>query len=190
MGESAQLTSLLQKLTAGDSGAAAEVIPLIYRELRRLAAHYMAAERPHHMLRTTALVHEAYLRLVDQRQSNWRNRAHFYGAAAQAMRRILVDHARARQAQKRGGEAPWLSLDEAAAFSVKQSQELVLLDQALTKLEEMSWRQSRVIELRFFAGLTVEETAEVMGISPKTVKRDWSVARAWLHREIRGRAQP
>jgi RNA polymerase sigma factor (TIGR02999 family) len=186
MDEPVQLTGLLQKLTSGDADAAAEVIPIIYEELRRLAAHYMASERPGHMLRTTALVHEAYLRLVDQHQSTWRNRTHFYGAAAQVMRRILVDHARARQALKRGGDRPVLPLDDPAAFSGEETHELVLLDEALNRLAEMSSRQSRIIELRFFAGLTVEETAEVMGISPKTVKRDWSVARAWLHREIRG----
>lgn len=186
MSGSAQLTALLKRLSTGDSGAATEVIPLIYQELRRLAAHYMAQERSNHMLRTTALVHEAYLRLVDQRQANWKNRAHFYGAAAQVMRRILVDHARARHAEKRGGGAPRLSLDEVATFSEEQSHELVLLDEALARLATMNARQSRIIELRFFAGLTVEETAEVIGISPKTVKRDWSVARAWLHRELRG----
>jgi RNA polymerase sigma factor (TIGR02999 family) len=175
----------LGRLTAGDSAAAAEVVPFIYGELRRLATHYMAHERPHHTLQTTALVHEAYLRLVDQRQACWRNRAHFYGAAAQVMRRILVDHARARQAEKRGGDAEHLSLDEALTFSDSQSQELVRLDEALARLAKLDPRQSRVIELRFFAGLSVEETAEVMRISPKTVKRDWSVARAWLHRELR-----
>jgi RNA polymerase sigma factor (TIGR02999 family) len=189
MSEQVQLTVLLQRLTAGDPGAAAEVIPLIYQELRQLAEYYMARERSNHILRTTALVHEAYLRLVDQRQTNWRNRAHFYGAAAQTMRRILVDHARAGQAEKRGGGAMRLSLDEAARFPETQTPEIVQLDDALTRLAAMDSRQSRIVELRFFAGLTVEETAEVMGISPKTVKRDWSVARAWLHRELRGTPQ-
>lgn len=167
MREPERVTALLGKLTAGDEAAAAEVVPLIYEELRRLAAHYMAQERPGHTLQTTALVHEAYLRLVDQRQASWQNRAHFYGAAAQVMRRILVDHARARQAEKRGGDAPHLSLDEALVFSDEPSEELVRLDEALTRLAKMDPRQSRVIELRFFAGLSVEETAEVMGISPK-----------------------
>jgi RNA polymerase sigma factor (TIGR02999 family) len=185
--EAVQLTALLQKLTAGDSRAAAKVTPLIYRELRQLAAHYLAHERPNHILQTTALVHEAYLRLVDQRQANWRNRAHFYGAAAQVMRRILVDHARAQQTKKRGGGAAIFSLDEGASFSEEQSAELVQLDEVLARLAAMNSRQCRIIELRFFAGLTVEETAEAMGISPKTVKRDWSVARAWLHRELRNR---
>ncbi len=189
MREAGQVTALLGKLTAGDTSAAAEVVPLIYEELRRLAAHYMARERPGHTLQTTALVHEAYLRLVDQRQASWRNRAHFYGAAAQVMRRILVDRARARQAEKRGGDAPHLSLDEALTFSDEQAEELVRLDEALARLAQIDPRQSRVIELRFFAGLGVEEAAEAMGISPKTVKRDWSVARAWLHRELRGAAE-
>jgi RNA polymerase sigma factor (TIGR02999 family) len=185
--EAAGVTALLNKLTAGDSAAASQVVPLIYEELRRLAAHYMAAERPGHTLQTTALVHEAYLRLVDQRQASWQSRAHFYGAAAGVMRRILVDHARARLTAKRGGDAPHLALDEALVFSDEQSDELVRLDEALGRLAQMNPRQSRVIQLRFFAGLTVEEISEVMGISPKTVKRDWSFARAWLHRELRGR---
>jgi RNA polymerase sigma-70 factor, ECF subfamily len=186
MRKEGRVTDLLTKFTTGDSAAADEVIPLVYEELRRLAAHYLAREQPGHALQTTALVHEAYLRLVDQRQSNWRNRAHFYGAAAQVMRRILVDHARARQAEKRGGDAEHLTLDEALTFSDSQSEELVRLDEALARLARLDARQSRVIELRFFAGLSVEETAEVIGVSPKTVKRDWSVARAWLHRELRG----
>jgi len=187
MSKAAAVTALLRRLTAGDSEAAAEVIPVIYEELRRLAAHYMVRERSDHTLQTTALVHEAYLRLVDQQKSTWQNRAHFYGAAAQVMRRILVDHARARRAEKRGGDAPHLSLDEALVFSAGQSDELVRLDDALGRLAKLDPRQSRVIELRFFAGLNVEEAAEVMGIAPKTVKRDWSAARAWLHRELRGR---
>src|SRR6516162_2931530 len=153
MGDAAQVTALLGRLTAGDSAAADEVLPLIYAELRRLAAHYMAQERPGHTLQTTALVHEAYLRLVVQRQANWQNRAHFYRAAAQVMRRILVDHARARQAKKRGGAPSHLSLDEALTFSDAQSEELVHLDEALGRLAKLDARQSRVIELRFFAGL-------------------------------------
>jgi RNA polymerase sigma factor (TIGR02999 family) len=186
MSDSAEVTALLRKATAGDADAAAEIVPLIYEELRRLAAHYMARERPGHTLQTTALVHEAFRRLVDLRQSNWQSRTHFYGAAANVMRRVLVDHARARQAEKRGGDVEHLPLDESLAYSEAQSQELVQLDEALTRLARLNVRQTKVIELRFFAGLNVDETAEVMGISPKTVKRDWSVARAWLHREIRG----
>jgi RNA polymerase sigma factor (TIGR02999 family) len=181
-----EVTALLRKITAGDSSAAAEVVPLIYDELRRLAAHFMARERPDHTLQATALVHEAYLRLVDQRQANWQNRAHFYGAAAGVMRRILVDHARARRAEKRGGDAHPAPFDESLGFSGDQTEELIGLDTALTRLAERSPRQVRIVELRFFAGLNVEETAEALAISPKTVKRDWSVARAWLHRELRG----
>ena len=187
MSEAVQVTVLLGRLTAGDPTAAREVVPLIYEELRRLAKHYMAQERPGHTLQTTALVHEAYLRLVDQRQASWRNRAHFFGAAAQVMRRILVDHARARLTQKRGKDAPHLTLDESLTFCDEQSEELIRLDEALAQLARMDPRQSHIIELRFFAGLSIEETAEVVGISPKTVKRDWMVARAWLRREIRGR---
>lgn len=186
MSEGGDITALLNKAAVGDSGAATQVVPLIYEELRRLAARYMAGERPGHTLQTTALVHEAYLRLVDRRQATWQNRAQFYGTAAQAMRRILVDHARARHSEKRGGEATHLCLDEALVFSDSQSDELVRLDGALERLRQLDPRQSRVIELRFFAGLSVEETCDVLGVSPKTVKRDWSVARAWLHRELRG----
>jgi RNA polymerase sigma factor (TIGR02999 family) len=185
MSESAQVTALLCKVAAGDSAAAAEVVPLIYEELRRLAEHFMIRERAEHTLQATALVHEAYLRLVDQGQGNWHTRTHFYGAAAQVMRRILVDHARAKLAQKRGGDMPHLPLDEASIDAEQRPEDLVRLDEALIRLAELNARQSRIIELRFFAGLNVEETAEVMGISPKTVKRDWSVARAWLHRELR-----
>ena len=186
MGDPAEVTLLLRKLSAGDCEAATQVTRLIYGELRRLATHYMRRERPDHTLQVTALVHESYMRLVDQRQANWQNRRHFYGAAAQAMRRVLVDYARARQAEKRGGDSAHVSLDAALAFSAEQSDELVRLDEALGRLAEIDPRQSRIVELRFFTGLSVEETAEVIGVSPKTVKRDWSVARAWLHRELRG----
>jgi RNA polymerase sigma factor (TIGR02999 family) len=161
-------------------------MPLVYEELRRLAGHYMRRERPDHTLQTTALIHEAYLRLVEQRDTNWKNRAHFFAVAAQLMRRILVDHARACQTTKRGGEVEFLSLEEhSIAFSEEKSRELIALDEALTRLAELSPRQSQIIELRFFGGLTVEETAEALQIAPRTVKRDWRVARAWLHREVR-----
>lgn len=182
-----EVTNLLRRMSAGDCDAAVEVVPLIYDELRRLAAHFMAHERPDHTLQATALVHEAYLRLVDQKQADWQSRAHFYGAAAGVMRRILVDHARARRAQKRGGDAPHVPLDECPAFSGAHSEELVALDAALRRLAERSPRQVRIVELRFFAGLNVEETAHVLAVSAKTVKRDWSMARAWLYRELRGR---
>lgn len=188
MSDGVGVTALLNKAALGDSGAAAQVVPLIYEELRRLAARYMAGEKAGHTLQTTALVHEAYLRLVDRRQTTWQNRIHFFGAAAGVMRRILVDHARARLAEKRGGGAAHLSLEEALVFSDDQSEELVRLDEALERLRQLDPRQSRVVELRFFAGLSVEETSSILGVSPKTVKRDWSVARAWLHRELRGGA--
>ena len=179
------VTGLLHKVAQGDADAAAELVPLIYGELRKLAAHFMAQERDNHTLQTTALVHEAYLRLVEQRQATWNNRAHFYGAAAGIMRRILVDHARARRTAKRGGSTHRVPLEDAAALVGDEPQELLRLDGALIRLAERSPRQVRVVELRFFAGLDVEETAEALAVSPKTVKRDWSVARAWLLRELR-----
>ncbi|HVN78465.1 MAG TPA: sigma-70 family RNA polymerase sigma factor [Terriglobia bacterium] len=180
-----EITELLINLSKGDQQAASKLIPIVYGELRRLARHYMRQERQDHTLQTTALVHEAYLRLIEQRQTNWQNRAHFFGIAAQLMRRILLDHARASHAGKRGGGEERLPLEEGLVFSTEKSVELIALDQALDRLAELSPRQSRIVELRFFGGLSVEETAEVMGIAPKTVKRDWSVARAWLHREVR-----
>ena len=178
------VTGLLRKIAEGDADAAAEVVPLIYGELRKLAAHLMARERPGHTLQTTALVHEAYLRLVDQRRTDWKNRAYFYGAAASVMRRILVDHARAKHTAKRGGHPDWVPIEAEPAAWGGQPDELIRLDSALTRLSQQSPRQVRIVELRFFAGLNVEETAEALAISPKTVKRDWSVARAWLHREL------
>ena len=178
------VTTLLRRIGGGDATAAAELVPLIYGELRRLAAHLMARERPGHTLQTTALVHEAYVRLVEQRFDSWNNRAHFYGAAAGIMRRILVDYARARHSVKRGGHVHRVPLDDTVAWSAEQFDELLRIDAALKRLAERSPRQVQVVELRFFAGLDVEETAEALAISPKTVKRDWSVARAWLHREL------
>jgi len=183
---SGEVTRLLGELRAGNPEAASKLIPLVYKELHRLAGYYMRRERPNHTLQTTALVHEAYLRLVEQQEINWQSRAQFMGVAAQTMRRILVDYARAHQTDKRGGREAKVSLEEKLVlFSPERSQELVALDEALTRLAPMAPRQSRIIELRFFGGLTVEETAEVLRIAPKTVKRDWSVARAWLHRELR-----
>ena len=180
------ITALLHRVAGGDRSAAGEVVPLIYDELRRLAVHFMARERPDHTLQTTALVHEAYFRLVDQRQASWNNRAHFYGAAAGVMRRILVDHARARRAEKRGGGARQVPLEDALGAATEHPEEVLRLDMALTRLAELSPRQVRVVELRFFGGLSVEETAAALAVSPKTVKRDWNVARAWLHRELGG----
>jgi RNA polymerase sigma factor (TIGR02999 family) len=158
-------------------------MPLVYTELRKLAASYLRVERPDHTLQPTALVHEAYLRLVDQRSVNWQNRAHFFGIAAQMMRRILVDHARRRQAAKRDGATYRLYTSEEEATA--RDPELLALDEALSGLEALDARQARIVELRFFGGLTVEETAEVAGVSPATVKREWRTARAWLAREIR-----
>ena len=179
------ITGLLHQIADGNSDATAELVPLIYDELHRLAAHFMARERPDHTLQTTALVHEAYLRLVQQRNATWNNRAHFYGAAAGIMRRILVDHARARHTAKRGGRAPHVPLEDVGGLIGDRSDGLLRFDSALTRLAELSSRQARVVELRFFGGLDVDETAEVLAVSAKTVKRDWSVARAWLLRELR-----
>lgn len=182
--QSEGITRLLQRMGKGDREAESRLVPLVYGELRRLARHYMRNERVSHTLQATALVHEAYLRLVDERQVNWQNRAHFLGVAAQVMRRILVDHARGLHRLKRGGEQRTVVLEEAIVNLKAPSSDLVALDQALTRLAELDPRQGRIVELRFFGGLTVEETAEVLGISPKTVKRDWSVARAWLYGEL------
>jgi RNA polymerase sigma-70 factor (ECF subfamily) len=159
-------------------------MPLVYNELRRVARRYLRSERPDHTLQPTALVHEAYIRLLGQREIMWQNRAHFFGVAAQLMRRILVDHARAHQAEKRGGHKQKVPLDEALEYTADKSAELVALDEALDRLAARDPRQARVVELRFFAGLTEQETAELLGISVRTVKRDWDVARAWLYKEI------
>jgi RNA polymerase sigma-70 factor (ECF subfamily) len=179
-----EVTSLLAELRNGNPEAQAKLIPLVYKHLHRLASAYMRRERPEHTLQATALVHEAYLRLVSQGETDWRDRAHFFGVTARLMRQILVEHARARQAGKRGGAIERLPLEQALEFTPARSRELIELDSALESLEEIDPRQARVVELRFFGGLTVEETAEVLGIAPRTVKRDWSVARAWLHGEI------
>ena len=179
------VTVLLAELTKGNEEAAARLIPLVYTELRRLASSYMRKERTDHTLQATALVHEAYLKLIEQRAVNWQSRAHFFGISAQIMRRILVDHARGHLRDKRGGGQIEVPLDEAIVFAPQQSSELVKLDQALDRLVQFDPRQAKIVELRFFGGLTVEETAEVMAISPKTVKRDWSVAKAWLHGELK-----
>jgi len=181
----ADVTGLLSQLTEGDQEAAERLIPLVYDELKRLARSYMRRERQEHTLQTTALVHEAYLKLVRQRSVNWQGRSHFFGIAAQLMRRILIDHARGHLREKRGGAQPLLPLSEALVFSPEHSEELLKLDDALGRLAKLDPRQSRIVELRFFGGLSVEETAEYLDVSPKTVKRDWAVARAWLHGELR-----
>jgi len=161
-----------------------KLMPIVYNELRQQAARYLRREQAGHTLQTTALIHEAYVRLVDQRNVQWQNRAHFFGIAAQMMRRILVDHARTKKRAKRGGSDVKVSLADATIPVKERDLDVVALDEALTRLAEIDEQQSRVVELRFFSGLTVEETAEVMGISPATVKRDWSMAKAWLHREL------
>jgi len=180
------VTQWLLDWSNGNKEALDKVIPLVYDELRRLADHYLRRERPDHTLQPTALVHEAYLRLVDQTNVRWQSRAHFFGITANLMRQILVNHALSRRAAKRGGEASKLSLDEAGGLSQERDVDLVALDEALAHLATFDRRQSRIVELRFFGGLTVEEAAEVLGISPATVKRDWTVAKAWLHCEITG----
>lgn len=167
----------------GDSSALGKLMPLVYKELRQLAKNYMAAERPGHTLQTTALINEAYLRLVDHKEMQWQNRAHFLAVAAQAMRRVLVDHARTRDAAKRGGGAAKASLEDAARVAARP-EELIALDEAMTDLAAIDPRKSQVVELRYFGGLSVEETAEVLGVSPVTVMRDWSTAKAWLLRAI------
>ena len=157
---------------------------MVYEELHRLAHHYISRERAGHTLQTSALVNEAYVRLIDWKNVRWQNRAHFFAVSAQLMRRILVDFARTRRYQKRGGGEPLVALDEVALMSDKKSADLVALDEALTSLAELDARQSKVVELRFFGGLSIEEAAEVLKVSAGTVRRDWSLARAWLHREL------
>ncbi len=179
-----QITQLLVAWGDGDSHALQELMPLVYRELRRIAHGRLGRERPGHTLQTTALVHEAYLRLVDQQEASWKNRAQFFAVAAQMMRRILVDYARARQYDKRGGGARQVELDEAIVASKDLAAEVVALDEVLLSLAELDPRKSQVVELRVFGGLSVEETAESLGVSPGTVKRDWTLAKAWLQREM------
>ena len=182
------VTGLLIAVREGHKDAADLLVQAVYEDLRRKAAAFLRRERPGHTLQPTALVHEAYLRLVDQKRVVWQNRAHFLGVAAEMMRRILVDHARNRKAQKRGGSRTRVTLDEALASSGPRSLDLVALDDALNELATLDPRQSRVVELRAFGGLSVEETAEVMEISPATVKRHWSFSRAWLARRMAGKS--
>jgi RNA polymerase sigma factor (TIGR02999 family) len=180
----ATITQLLIKWRNGDHAALDELLPLVYGELRRLAGYYLRQERPHHTLQPTALVHEAYLRLVGEKGIDWQNRAHFFGIAAVRMRHILVEHARSRRAAKRGGGEYRLSLSEADRLEEKCDVNLLALDDALQRLEALDPQKSRIVELRYFGGLTIEETAEALNVSPATVKRDWSMARAWLRSEI------
>jgi len=179
-----ELTRLLQAWSGGDQRALDKLMPLVYNELHRLAERYMAGERPGHPLQTTALVNEAYLRLVDVKQVSWQNRAHFFAVSAQLMRRILVEFARSRHSLKRGGEAAAISLEQAAEVSAERGADLVALDDSLKALAAMDLRRSRVVELRFFGGLSVEETAEVLKVSAETVMHDWKLAKAWLLREL------
>ncbi|HEU4522718.1 MAG TPA: sigma-70 family RNA polymerase sigma factor [Thermoanaerobaculia bacterium] len=178
------ITELLLAWNGGDGDALARLIPLVEGELRRLAHSYMARERSGHTLQTTALLNEAYLRLVDSNRVRWQNRAHFFAVSAQLMRRILVDFARARLRDKRGGDLVHVSLDDAPAILHQRDPDLVALDDALKTLAAFDERKSRVVELRFFGGLSVEETAEVLNVSPVTVMRDWGMAKAWLLREL------
>jgi RNA polymerase sigma-70 factor (ECF subfamily) len=180
-----QVTVLLQAWSNGDPSAPEKLTPLIYSELRRLARRSMRRENPQHTLETGALINEAYLRLADWKNARWENRAHFYGVASQIMRRVLVDYARSRSFQKRGGGARPVSIDEAIVPLPNQAPDVLALDEALERLAKLDSRKSRVVELRFFAGLSVEETAGVLNVSPFTVIRDWNFAKAWLHREIR-----
>jgi len=180
----AQITDLLVAWSSGDQHALERLLPLVYDELRRLASLYLNHERSGHTLQPTALVNEVYLRLIDQQRVTWQNRAQFFGVAAQMMRRILVSHARARQAEKRGGGEQRITLEEGLVPSAQRDVNLLALDEALTRLETIDPDKSRLVELRFFSGLTVDETAEVMSISPRTVDRQWQTAKAWLHREI------
>ena len=181
-----ETTQLLRAWAAGDRGALDQLTPHVYRELRRLAGHFMQNERPGRTIQTTALVHEAYLKLIDVTNVDWQHRAHFFAVSAQIMRRILLDRARRRVAGKRGGEAPRVNLDQIADVAPIRDRELIALDDALKTLAEVDPRRARVIELRFFGGLSVEESAEVLKVSPDTVMRDWKFARAWLLTELRG----
>jgi len=179
-----EITKLLGQLRSGNDSAAAELVPLIYAELHQLAASCMRRERPGHTLQATALVNEAYIRLLGQREVDWQNRSHFFGIAAQVMRRVLLDYARKHHAAKRGGPHEKFRIDEALLVSDDQLEAVLSIDESLSRLEKIDPRQSRVVELRYFAGLNVEQTAAALGISTATVKREWQFAKAWLQREM------
>ncbi len=185
--QSTQVTLLLKQVANGNEQAAARLIPLVYDELHRVAKLRLRQERPDHTLQPTALVHEVYLKLVAQRDANWQSRAHFFAVASQLMRRILVDYARGRLRVKRGGKQAKVPLDEVFVISRGRCDELLALDESLERLARLDERQSRIVELRFFGGLSVEEAAKVLGVSSKTVKRDWSMAKAWLYGELKDR---
>lgn len=178
------VTRLLKAWNQGDKAALEAILPMIRDELMRVARGYMARERPSHTLQPTALVHEAYLKLIDQREVTWQDRCHFFGVAATLMRRVLVDHARKHHAEKRGGAVTHVTLNEEIDGRIGRDVELIDLDRALERLQALDARQAHLVELRFFAGLTVEQTAVVLGVSPATVKREWASARAWLFREL------
>lgn len=186
MDRSTEITEILQDWSDGKSEALDELLPLVYRELHLQAERYLRRERPDHTLQTTALINEAYLKLVDQKSVRWQNRAHFFAIAAQAMRRILVDHARARQRDKRGGEAEKISIEDATEMASAEGVniDLIALDDALKKLAKMDEQKARIVELRYFSGLSVKETAEVMSVSTDTIERHWTMAKAWLLREL------
>ncbi|MEO8073370.1 MAG: ECF-type sigma factor [Acidobacteriota bacterium] len=187
MVDSHDVTILLRKVSDGDESAPEKLLPLVYRELRKLAHGYMGKEREDHTLQATALVHEAYIRLVDWENVSWENRAHFFAVAARVMRNILVDYARQKKADKRNFRQK-IQLDEAISFSSEREVDVIALDDALADLAKLDERQAQIVELRFFGGLTIEETAHAIGVSPTTVKNEWTVAKAWLRREIsRGR---
>lgn len=179
-----EITRMLIAWNQGDERARDELMPRIYDELRRLARAHLRRERASHTLQPTALVHEVFLRLVDQSPVNWQSRAHFFGAAARLMRQILINHAEARRAAKRGGDAERISLSDVDHSTVKQEIDLIALNEALKKLERIDPQQGRIVEMRYFSGLTIEEVAEALGVAPATVKREWSAARAWLRREL------
>ena len=187
---SREVTQLLVEWSNGDKAALEKLLPLVSDELRRLARRYMRKEGHDHTLQTSALVNEAYLRLVDQKKVRWQNRAQFFGIAAQLMRRILIDHARRHRYAKRGGAARRVTLDEGAIVAEARAVELLALDHALERLAVLDARKGRVVELRFFGGLSLDETAEVMGISSPTVQREWRTAKAWLHRTLTAESQP
>ena len=179
-----QITQFLQELSVGNDIAFAELMPLVYDELRRMAKRYMRGQSAGHTFQTTELIHEAYLKLVDNKEKEWKNRSHFFGVASQAMRHILVDYARGKQSLKRGGSPQQITLDENAIISSNSSNEMLAVHEALEKLGELDKRKVRVVEMKFFGGLTMEEIAEVLFISPETVKRDWKFSRTWLLREL------
>ncbi len=184
-----EVTRLLQAINAGDEKSSEELLPLVYEELRKLAAAHMVREKPGQTLQPTALVHEAYLRLVGDAGAGWNSRGHFFGAAAQAMRRILVEQARRRGRLKRGGDRQRVELDDLPEKKDTENVDYVVLDEALRRMEKEDERMARVVMLRYFAGLSIEETAEAMDVSPMTVKRDWSCAKAWLYEEMKGETE-